>query len=324
MVLRNVFRSRRSLIERLGFSPVVLGAVLCLQAHAQQLSFGGATKTPANDTNQGSPSIVYCNGQVWMYYVNHGSAPNYIYADEAPFGSPVSTGIAAYVGGLGDVGVSCSEGTTLLFYVDTGKDPRYSYGSGATFHGNYLIPTPEGFNANIVPAPANDVGGYTYFVLVGNSNYVYKYSVIPGETPVYLAETSNIAADSRPTMTVYNGVPWFGFLSGPLRTAWVGNINSCCYELPTSIEWGNSNFDGFYASIALVQYGTYLYVLGQDEVSSQYLKYTYSTNGTSWGNAVYFTSTQMRWTPSLTVDGSTIYLVYQDDSNTNISYQTGS
>jgi hypothetical protein len=87
------------------------------------------------------------------------------------------------------------------------------------------------------------------------------------------------------------------------------------------ISWGNNNRDGNYAGIALTISAGYIYVFGQDTASSQNLKYIYSTNDTSWSGPV-FPGNQMRWTPSLT-DSSVValYLVYQDDGNTNISYR---
>lgn len=70
-------------------------------------------------------------------------------------------------------------------------------------------------------------------------------------------------------------------------------------------------------------YNGFLYAFGQDPGSSQNLIYIFSdNNGTSWSGP-FAAGNQMRWTPSLTVLPSTnaLYLVYQDDGNTNVSYR---
>jgi hypothetical protein len=319
-----VFRKHIAKVGQLAVAALLIGSPLCFQAHAQTINFGSATKLADNVANQGSPTVIYCGGQLAMYYVNHGNST--IYVDAGLTGNFQSTGITVYTGGITDVGASCSGSETLLFYIDGALTPRYAYSSGPnSFHGFYAISTgSSGFNSLFVPTPANAPSGATYFVLVGNNNYIYSYSVIPGESAVYLRQVSPYATESRPALTLYNGAVYLGFLkaAGAPSVAYVGDIFTLSFYEVSNIEWGNSNHSGGYASIGLVQYGAYLYAFGQDYQSSQHLKYAYSSNGSSWSGPTTM-STQMRWTSSLTVDTASnqLYLVYQDDGDTNISYQ---
>jgi hypothetical protein len=324
MLNLRVFHKYMAKVGHLVIAALPIASALCFQAHAQVINFTSPAQLVDNVANQGSPTIIYCGGQLAMYYVNHGNST--IYVDAGLTGNPQSTGITVYTGGITDVGASCSGSETLLFYITESQTPMHAASSGPnSFNDKYAIGTgSSGFNSLFVPTPANAPSGPTYFVLVGTNNYVYSYSVIPGESPVYSERVSPYPTESRPALALYNGAPYLGFLkaAGAPSVAYVGDIFTLNFNEVSNIVWGNSNHSGGYASLGLVQYGGYLYAFGQDYQSSQYLKYAYSSNGSSWSGPTTM-STQMRWTPSLTVDTASnqLYLVFQDDANTNISYQ---
>jgi hypothetical protein len=309
----------------------LIGTVLSPQARAQ-ISFGSAYRLVDNVANQGSPTIILFNSVLTMYYVNHSN--NTIYVDSGLSGSPSSTGIVVDSGELTDVGAAVLNGKVLLSYVSPSNDLEFALSTNGIKFGTAVNPTnsslglgSQGPNTAFVPALVSN-GTTAYVATVGANGSVYMASTTDGNTFTPLVGSGNSVSSnttiSRPSLTMYLGDPWVGFTSntpGP-RQAVVGDATGQdAEEVGGNVSWGNSNRSGNYAGIALLSYNGILYVYGQDTASSQQLKYMYSNGGSSW-TAAADVGNQMRWTPSLTLSTSNIvYLVYQDDADTNISYR---
>jgi hypothetical protein len=302
-------------------------------AHSQTINFGSAVQLIDNDANQGSPTIIVFNNSLVMYYVNHSN--NTIYVDFGLTGNPSSTGIVVNSTELTDVGVCVLNGKVLLTFVSPGN-PAYqlfTLSTDGVHFGIAYSPGNSGLglgNQNpdsaFVSALTSD-GATAYVATVGANHSVYIAYTTDGTTYQPLVgngiSVSGNTATSRPSLTMYNGSPWVGFTSNTpgTRRAVVGIASGTnAPAVGGTISWGNSNRDGNYAGLGLLSYNGILYAFGQDTASSQYLKYIFSNGGTSWSGP-YWPGNQMRWTPSLVVFGSTVYLTYQDDANTNISYR---
>jgi hypothetical protein len=300
-------------------------AVFAVSARAQ-ITFGSPVQLVDNDANQGSPFIITFNSQLYMYYVNHTN--NTIYVDRGLTGSPSSTGIVVYSPLLTDVGAAVLNGKVLISYVAPDQNLEFALSSNGINFGPPVNPLNsslglgnEAPNVGFVPALVSN-GSTVYIATVAADNLVYMSTTTDGNTftPLNGGSVSSITTISRPYLTIYEGNPWIGYVDSS-RHAVVGNATlNNAPEVGGNIGWENSHRGADYASIALLSYNGLLYVFGQDTASSQQLKYMYSNGGSSWSPAS-FVGNQMRWTPSLTILGSVVYLVYQDDANTNISYR---
>jgi len=305
-----------------------IGTALCQSAHAQ-ISFGGATQLVDNDANQGSPTIIWYKSEPVMYYVNHSN--NTIYVDFGLSGNPISTGISVYSAELTDVGAAVLGSQVLISYFEPNQSVAFALSSNGSSFGAPVTPAPSSLglngtpNSSFVPALLADDGS-VYVATVGDTNGVYIASTVDGVnyTPIGQGSVSTCATISRPSLTIYQGV-WVGYTSSCAgsRYAVVGPATSHTLGIATgAVSWGNSNRNGNYAGINLIVYNSALYVFGQDTASSQQLKYMYCSSDCATWSAASDTGNQMRWTPSLILSPSNIvYLVYQDDGNTNISYR---
>ena len=293
-----------------------------------QISFGSATQLVDNVANQGSPTLIVFSNQLAMYYVNHSN--NTIYVDFGLSGSPQSTGIVVYAGDVTDVGAAVLNGQVLISYVAPNLDLEFALSTNGVNFGTPVTPVPSDLGlgsespyTGFVPSLVSN-GSTAYVATVGaTTKSVYMASTTDGNTyaPLTGGSVSSFTTISRPMLTMYQSNPWVGFVSTASRRAVVGNaMFSNAPEVGGNVGWENSHRNADYASIALLSDNGILYVYGQDTASSQQLKYMYSNGGSSWTTPV-FVGNQMRWTPSLTLFGSTVYLVYQDDGNTNISYR---
>ncbi len=322
-----VFSKYLSKILWLSIVALLLGAAHPQPAHAQ-ISFGSPVQLVDNDANQGSPTLIVFNSQLTMYYVNHSN--NTVYVDFGLSGHPQSTGIVVYAGELTDVGAAVISGKVLLSYVSPTLNLEFAvstngvnFGAGVTPVNSTLGLGSDTPDMALVPALTSD-GTTAYVATVGNSSKsVYMATTTNGNTfsPLSSADpVSSYTTISRPSLTMYQGVPWVGFTTTG-RLAVVGNATLNSASLTgLNVGWGNSNRSGNYAGLGLLSYSGILYVFGQDPAASQNLKYIYSNGGSSWSGPL-LPGNQMRWTPSLTLYGGLVYLVYQDDANTNISYR---
>lgn len=311
----------------------LVGTTVSPQAHAQ-ISFGTAFQLVDNDANQGSPTIIVFNGNLLLYYVNHSN--NTIFVDFNLSDSPSSTGIVVDSAELTDVGATVLNGKVLISYVATDGNPTFAlssnginFGAGVTPINSALGIGNQSADSAFVPALTSN-GTTAYVATVGANHFVYMSKTTDGNTFTPLVgngvSVSSNSTVSRPSLAMYESVPWVGFTSDTpgTREAVVGKATATnAPEVGGSISWGNSNRSGNYAGIALLSFNGDLYAFGQDTASSQELKYIFSNGGTSWSGPD-LTGNQMRWTPSLTVFSTGVYLVYQDDGNTNISYRGGS
>jgi hypothetical protein len=271
-----------------------------------------------NLTNQGSPTLITFNNQLYLFYVDHNSST--IYVDVGLTGHPISTDIVVYSGGLTDVGAAVLNGNSMLLtYVAPNQTPRAALTpNGYTITSNVSINTSAtGFNSLFVPTPIAS-GADVFVAVVGNSNLVYLYETWDGQNFGYLHQVSGFPTISRPAAASYNGSLWYAWTTSN-REAVIGTDGNL--QAVPGIYWGNSNHNGGYAGIALLSYNNILYAFGQDTASSQYIKYIYSIGGASWSGPIW-PGNQMRWTPSLTLSGA-VFLIYQDSDNTNMTYRTG-
>lgn len=230
----------------------------------------------------------------------------------------------------------------LLSYVAPDQNVSFVTSTDGVHFGPRVVPSPSSLgvgNQNpdpaLVPAITSITPGPSLALVAtvgGSDHLVYMSETADGQNFIELYGTgqpvSNYRTVSRPSLAFWPGTNQIliGFTSNDpgTRVAVVGPANAgpgAPAVARGDISWGNNNRDGNYAGIALTISAGYIYVFGQDTASSQNLKYIYSTNDTSWSGPV-FPGNQMRWTPSLT-DSSVValYLVYQDDGNTNISYR---
>lgn len=335
MLSLTVRRKDAANVKQLCAAILLIGMAFPCLIRAQYLTFNSPVKLADNVANQGSPALIYRNGTAMMYYVNH--TDNTIYVDVNFSGNPSSTGIAVNSAELTDVGAALfnSGNDVLLSYVpSTCQCPAFATSTNGINFGAPVYPSNSelGLGSSIfdfafVPAVVGD-GPFAYVASVGTNSsgthLVYiSYTqdgsnfvpVHPNGVPV-----SSYGTVSRPSLAVYNNGPWVAFTEQTQRQAIAGPISSesIGIVLPGNY-WGQSNRNGNYAGLALV-YDGYLYAFGQDTSSSQIMRYMWY-NGASWGGTAEVNpQTQMRWTPSLAL-WSYLYLVYQDDSDTNISYR---
>jgi len=347
MLIRSLFDKYLVNAGRLTIAALLIGTALCHPAHAQ-ITFLGATQLVDNVANQGSPTLtLLLDQQLLMYYVNHSN--NTIYVDFELSGKPESTGIVVNSQELTDVGaapIDPGTGGILISYVLPNQQLAFAYSSNGVNFGAPVTPS----NASLglidttpdwqhVPALASvGASGYpVYVATTGTNGLVYMSYTLDGVhfTPLTSGPVSTYTAVSRPSLTIYgyNGNPWVGFTTGSNRVAIVGDATTNDIGWDTgNVYWGNSNRNGNYAGIALVSSGRgcvgnacTLYVFGQDTASSQQLKSIHSAGGTSQWSAATDVGNQMRWTPSLSYGVGnyfdTLYLVYPDDGNTNISWR---
>lgn len=339
----SVFSKFLRRVAQLSAIALLIGATFPQQVSAQTINFNSPIQLSDNDANQGSPTVIVFNNQLVMYYVNHSN--NTIYVDFGLIGYAYSTGISVWSAELTDVGAAVLNGQVLISYTATDQNASFALSTNGLNFGPRVVPPPSSLglgNQNPDPAfvPALTSNGTTaYVATVGNSDrFVYTSYTTDGSnfnpligngTPVSNAAT----AISRPSLTMFQGAPWVGYTTNcPLlppqcyanaRVLVIGKAAmQGAYEL-LAPYWGNNNRSGNYAGIGLLSYNGYLYVFGQDIDSSQYLKYIYTNNPPYSGwSGPYQPGNQMRWTPSLTVNPSNVvFLVYQDDANTNISYR---
>jgi len=319
-------------VGQLLITAVLIGTAFCQQAHAQILSFSSPIQLVDNDANQGSPTIIVFNSQLVMYYVNHSN--NTIYVNFGLSGNPSSTGIVVNSAELTDVGAAVLNGKVLISWVAPDNNLTFALSTNGVNFGAGVVPLNsslglgnQGPDVAFVPAVTSD-GATAYVATVGANHSVYMAYTTDGNSFNPLVgngiSVSLNTTISRPSLSMYNGAPWVGFTSNTpgSREAVVGNATGTnAMEVGGNISWGNSNRSGNFAGIGLLSYNGILYAFGQDTASSQNLKYIFSNGGSSWSGP-YFPGNQMRWTPSLTVSSSNVvYLVYQDDANTNISYR---
>ncbi len=203
------------------------------------------------------------------------------------------------------------------------------------------------------PSALVTVGGTTY-VATATTPGVYISVTTNGQTytpfnnsvsPIFPLDPDNSGRTPyigcKPSFTVFNGQPWLGYaeLHYNLGSFWnqlintgswaqlvatVGNIITGSY---THIEGGafivgNNNRDGAWAGASLVGYNGNLYLFYQSNSSSQNLNYRVSTDGGASFPYNYLAGgVQQRWTPTAIVGpGNLLYVAYQNDGNTNISY----
>ena len=336
MSMLGVFSKHFAKTAQLCIAALLAGAIFPGPTHSQTINFGSAVQMVDNVVNNGSPTIIVFNNQLVMYYVNHSNAT--IYVDFGLSGNPSSTGIVVYNSGLTDVGVCVLNGQVLLSYVYPTFNPTYLALATSTDGVHFGTPLLQSYGAGgignqypdvaFTPALTSD-GTTAYIATVGNDHRVYMSYTTDGTTIQPLVgngvSVSAYTTVSRPSLTMYNGAPWVGFTSntpGPVEhEAIVGLANGTnAPEVGGAISWGYKNLNGSCAGLALLSYNGILYAFAEDDTGSQWLKYIFSNGGTSW-SGLNWAGNQMRWTPSLTVLGSTVYLAYQDPGNTNISYR---
>ncbi|MEI9975206.1 MAG: hypothetical protein WDO73_26000 [Ignavibacteriota bacterium] len=129
---------------------------------------------------------------------------------------------------------------------------------------------------------------------------------------------------------MFNGQPWLGYAENhwigqqfAQVVATVGNIitGSHSYTEGGAFVVGNSNRNGYRSGLSLIAYNGYLYFFYQSSDTSQELNYRVSTDGGASFPNNYLAGVQQRWTPAAIVSSSGfVYVAYQDDGNTNISY----
>lgn len=306
----------------------------------------------------GIVNLYYVNHSDYKIVVDDGTYglghPQYVY-------NPQGSQIAVWNAEFTDVGAAviypCGASTCptmLINYVDPSQNVHFLTSTDGVHFSTDVIPSPSSLGiGNQSPYPQiapglyspNDVTktaqcrGCAYVATIGNNDrYVYVSTTSDGIhfNPVFpngQPETQWTAV-SRPSM-VYGPAGQdilIGFTSngaGFTRVAIIGSIYQQ-YGLPSyqrsDIHWGNSNRNGNYAGISLVEYNGYIWVFGQDTASSQYLKYMYQTDsplqpgGGLFQGAVFPGNFQLRFTPSTIAFNSDIYWVKQDDASTGIAW----
>lgn len=361
-VFKSAFLRRAALLSAIAW---LIGTAFPQQASAQ-LTFSpsaGGYQTGDNIANLGSPTFIDLlnNNNAVLYYVNHSDYkivvdgvagtglghPQYIF-------NPQGSQIAVWNAEFTDVGAaviypcgSSSCPTMLINYVDPSQNVHFLTSTDGVHFSTDVIPSPSSLGiGNQSPYPQLVPGLYSknqatqpaYVATIGGTDHlVYMSTTFDGKTFSELfgngQPVSGFTTVSRPSM-VYSptfGDTLIGFTSdgdGFTRVAIIGSING--EGLPTyqrsDIHWGNSNRNGNYAGISLVEYNGYLWVFGQDTASSQYLKYMYTGDGTRplccFSGAVFPGNYQLRFTPSTILFNSEIYWVKQDDASTGIAWGT--
>ncbi|MGH9622726.1 MAG: hypothetical protein ACRD4G_00100 [Bryobacteraceae bacterium] len=318
--------ARQHLVGRALFliAAALIGIASC-QHLAAQITFGplifmGTTEKLANTA---SPTLITFNGQLYLFYVN--SSNSTIYVDVGLTGRPASTGLVVYSGGLSDVGAAVLDGNNILLtYIAPNQVPMAALTpNGTTITSNVAINTAStGFNSLFVPTPVA-VGPDVFLSIVGNGNYVYLYETFNGTSFGYLHQESGYSTISRPAMADGPSGLWIGFTTQTSggRQAIVGPDQAL--KLVPGYYCGQNTHDGAYAGLGLLEYGGAVYAFSQNTLTVQDAQYVFTNNGGASWSGLYEPGNQMRWTPSLTLDGGTVFFIYQDDDNTNMTYRTG-
>jgi hypothetical protein len=278
--------------------------------------------------------------------------PEYVY-------NPQGSQIAVWNAEFTDVGAAviypCGSSTCptmLINYVDPSQNVHFLTSTDMVHFTTDVIPSasalgignqsaypqlvPGLYSPNNATQPAN-CRGCAYVATIGNSDrLVYVATTFDGVnfSPLYgngmaVSEWTTV---SRPSM-VYsptNGDTLIGFTSdgaGYTRVAFIGAVSGLRWPpagMRTDISWGNSNRNGNYAGLSLVEYNGNLWVFGQDTASSHYLKYMYTADSNSplccFSAAVFPGNFQLRFTPSTILFNSAIYWIKQDDASTGIAW----
>ena len=298
---------------------LIFGSVLAPIAQAQAIIFGASSQLSDNVIGTGSPTIIWFNNEPVMYYVNHGSSPNLIYADLGLTGRPQSTGIQADSVGPYMLAAAVLNGKVLLAYPNSsGQWMSALSGNGVNFSNFVNLGATLGAGGI---GGAITIANTVQLIGLGPGNTVYTFTTSDGLN--YSSyNTLHLGSTSPPSIALFNGIPYMAIIwydTSGRRVVYVGPTTATTSNTIPNIYWGNSNSGGIYPGVALVAYGGYLYVFGQNTASSQNLIYTY-WNGSSWSGAVG-TNIQMRWEPTLLATPTNqVWLAYQDDNNTNISY----
>jgi hypothetical protein len=274
-------------------------------------------------------------GNLNIYYVNHGSQPNYVYVDFGASERLYQTNLVADPAQINNVGAATlANGQLLLSYISSSGVTFALSSNGISFNDvsvpNASLGLPPGVTPNIYNAPALVYDPYTatvYVATVGTDSKIYMSSTTNGTSFTALTPGTPINGNttvSQPSLTIYQSSPWVGFTTSSQRIAVVENIlnPSATYQV-SSYEWGNSNRNGWYAGINILGYGGQLYIFGQSTAGNQNLLETYTSNPAgAWSGQVSVSPTmQIRWTPSvLWFNQGTVYLTYQGNSNTNIHF----
>jgi hypothetical protein len=319
-----------------------IAAIQSISAGAQDF-YSPPTELIDKVVGFGSPTLVYFDGSVTAFYVNHGNAPNQIYEDKGLTNNTINTSITPYTGGLIDVGAAVlANGNPIISYVNSSGNVSFAYSSnfGQTF--TSVVPSstslglPSGVSPNPILVPAlTNLNGVVYIATVSSANHIYISTTTNGTS--FTPYTAGVAATtyttiSRPSLTVHSNGIWLGFISNVsgVRAAIVGNVSIPSSFTPvgngaSTYGWSNSNTAGYYAGISLSDVGGTLYLVGQYAGSQQYLEGTSNSNPptSAWSAQTILGSPalQEHWTPSLlTVEDSDLFVIFQDDSNNNISY----
>jgi hypothetical protein len=323
-------------------------------ANAQTIGFGSPIKLSDNVANQGSPALVVFKGQIVMYYVNHSNG--YIYVDFG-FTGGRSTNISvpynssAY--GVSDVSAAVLANGKVLISCNPVNAPSavsvaFATSSDGVNFSNLVTPSSEslGMPSQVYPLPypsALVTVGETTYVATEQYSGAYISVTTDGQSftpftnsvsPIFPLSAGDYGVGSKPSFTVFKGQPYLGYAeihdeAGTLAqyVATIGNIitGTHTYVEGGSFIVGNNNRQGttgYWAGLSLVAYNGDLYFFYQSNSSSQNLNYRVSTNGgASFPYNYEAGSVQQRWTPSAIVSASNVlYVAYQDDGDTNISY----
>lgn len=327
----NVFDNSLVKVGQFAIAALLITTAMPQQASAQTVSASNPSQLSDNVANQGSPTVIMYGGSAVTYYVNHSN--NVIWADVGTDSNNTSTGISVESRYITDVGAAVLGSDVLLSYINTSDQACFALSSNGTSFSSPATPSasalglPSGVSINYELTPALTSDGTTVYVAtVGSDNKVYTSYTTDGSTFTPLIGTgtsvSSLATISRPSLTMYGGSPYVAFTESTYRQAVVGLATSSSLGVVLSGNYWGQNNRTYYAGLALLSYNGYLYAFGQDTSASQYLRYMYY-NGSSWAGTYvlsYLSGIQMRWTPSLVpYSASFNVLVYQDDSNTNIS-----
>lgn len=357
---RCVFRKLLAKIGLVFIAALLFGTVFCQQASAQ-LTFTPSNtgfQTGDNIANLGSPTWVQgVPNSIIVYYVNHSDYkivvdgvgtglghPQYVF-------NPQGLQIAVWNAEFTDVGAGviypCGSSTCptmLINYVDPSQKVHFLTSTDMVHFTTDVIPNASSLGiGNQSPYPqivpglysANQATVPAYVATIGGSDHlIYMSDTFDGVNFSELYTTgqpvSTYTTVSRPSMVISptNGDTLIGFTStayNGARVAVVGPANTGPgAPVPTrpDIQWGNSNRNGNYAGLSLVEYNGHIWVFGQDTASSQDLKYMYAVDSRplSFSAAVFPGNFQLRFTPSTILFNSAIYWIKQDDASTGIAW----
>jgi hypothetical protein len=303
-----------------------------VQLNAQQLTFPNYSALTDNVTNQGSPFLLSTGPQgvdFFLYYVRHGSAPNDIMYDLNGGGAPIDTGIASYVGQLGNVSGAILNGQIMISYVNSAQQVEFAISNDGYSGWTYILPSSSELGTGTAglatwcpPTLVTDpTSGTVYIATVGTDGHVYISSTTDGKTFTPVSgngvSVSSFQTLSQPALTMWGTTPWVAF-TNLSRDAVVGNALTTNAGLAGGgYAFGNNNANGRYAGLSMTVLNGYLYVFGQSTASSQYLIQIFTSDGTTWGS--FQNQIQERWSPSVITVGPQVYLAIQDDNNTNIT-----